>query len=198
MSQEMGSRPAPPLPQSAPVTLGYATPFAAAHQPVAVWREGMDLVTLREAALPQLRVKCNAPADGQYIRRKFYWHHPAYALLIFVNVLVLLIVSLCVRKKAEVHVGLCKRHYTRRMLLLTMTWALALGAFPLLIAGIGMAGPRDDALIAATVIVFAVMLIAAVVTGILSRSLTPKRITEQGAWFKGCGADFLSQFPSTR
>ena len=82
---------------------------------VSVWREGKVVVALPDAPLPARCVKCNAPADPPTKARTLYWMHPALYLLIFTGLLILLIVYLVVRKKADVNPGLCAAHKKRRL-----------------------------------------------------------------------------------
>src|SRR3954447_25069962 len=54
-----------------------------------VWREGDVLVMARGAVLPDLCVKCAAPAGGYRLRRNLSWHPwPIYLLIIFCNILI--------------------------------------------------------------------------------------------------------------
>jgi hypothetical protein len=64
-------------------------------------------------------VKCSDVATNK-IKRTFYWHPPAWYLLIFLNILIYAIVALAVRKKAVLEVWLCERHRCRRTIGLTM------------------------------------------------------------------------------
>ena len=57
----------PPLPVAA---LSYATPPTAYVAPYA-WRDGKTLMVPKGAILPPQCVKCNAPAEGDTIRRNF-------------------------------------------------------------------------------------------------------------------------------
>src|SRR5215212_10847358 len=127
----------PPLPvgradvdAAGPVpVLPYLTPMTAAEQ--GVWREGKVLVVAKETVLPPTCVKCNAPSDGRPIRKKFWWHHPAWLLLILVpyGLLLCLIIVLVIRKSGVVHYSLCEKHRRRR-------WTWVGGGFALALAGV--------------------------------------------------------------
>jgi hypothetical protein len=183
---------------TAPQVLGYATPFSAAMAATA-WREGMVLVTSRNAELPAVCVKCNAPADGLYERRKYYWYPALLVLLILFNLLIFAIVALLVRKKAEVRVGLCRRHADQRFRLMALAWVLALGGVAAMVGGIWLQFElRNDAWAISGLFVMFAMFVAAVITGFAARILVPQRITRDIARFKGCGVAFLEQLPSTR
>src|ERR1044071_5985350 len=77
---------------------------------VAVWREGSTVVARTDAPLPARCVKCNAPAAQPTKERLLYWVHPAIYLLLFAGGLVLVIVYMVIRKKAQVNPGLCDAH----------------------------------------------------------------------------------------
>jgi hypothetical protein len=89
-------------------------PFPAGHygygRSDGVWRKGETLVMHKNAALPDRCIKCNAPTHGSSLKRKLSWHHPAWVLLIFGGLLVYLIAIQFIRKRATVHIGLCKAH----------------------------------------------------------------------------------------
>jgi hypothetical protein len=78
------------------------------------------------AALPQLCVKCGAPADGKPVVKTFYWHNPAFYLIILAGVLIYVIVAMIVRKSIRVSVPLCAQHAHRRSIAVTLAWVLPL------------------------------------------------------------------------
>lgn len=180
--------------------LQYATPLGvAAPAGSAAFRDGNQLITNLKVDLPQLCIKCNEPATW-YKERKLYRAHPAWLLLILINVIVLIIVHMCVRKKAVLRFGLCARHKRRRTVFVLITWLLALGTFVFLLGGVAMADAyRNDDLAIAGVLLGVCSMIAALVTGFgFARLLTPVKIDHQFARFKGCGPDFLTNFPASR
>jgi hypothetical protein len=186
----------PPLPQQ---VIPYATPFGRGRELQGVWRDGNRLITTSQASLPPRCVKCNAEADGSFKFRTFWWHHPALALLILAGILIYAIVALIVRKKAVVEVGLCRRHQSRRVWLISLTWLMALGGLALMIGGPILAAEfRKDWLIGVGLPGGLVMLILSIIPGTLSRVMVPTKIDDRYAWFKGCGVEFLSQFPPAR
>ena len=67
-----------PLPEIAPV-IPYATPSQYAMQaPGApgIWRDGNVMVCVKDVPLPtHCCMKCDQPADGKPVRKKFTWHH---------------------------------------------------------------------------------------------------------------------------
>ena len=75
------------------------------------WREGRTLVALRDAALPDLCVRCGDPGDGRRIRHRLSWHHPALFLLLLFWLIPYVIVALAIRRHA---VSVCARHRSIR------------------------------------------------------------------------------------
>jgi hypothetical protein len=151
-------------------------------------RAGDKLVVPAGAGLPERCIKCNEPAIMER-PRTFTWHSPGWYLLILLTPLLYIIVGLIVRKKVTLAPGLCPAHRRRRSLL---NWT-GFGMFMLGIAcfyaavqiehePLGWAG--------------ALVLIAAVVTAVFAgRSLTPVRIDEGEARFRGAGEAFLDSLP---
>jgi len=175
----------------APEVLGYATPLGTAVGQ-GVWRDGSKLITTVAAVLPSRCIKCNDPADGFYGARTYYWSSPIYFLLLGV-------LSLIFRKNAVITLGLCQRHKSRRFKLLLATWLLLPGAFAVMI-GVPILGSelRQDWLVVTGLLVGVGILIASLVTGTMARLLVPTKMDKQYAWFKGCGAAFLSELPPAR
>src|SRR5437763_5388143 len=97
-------------PAGVPVAvLPYAGP-AALSGLAGVWRDGNLLVASKGTLLPERCAKCNSPADGPPIRRKYSWHHPAIYLIILVQLIVYIIVALVVSERGIVYISLCERH----------------------------------------------------------------------------------------
>jgi Zn-finger in Ran binding protein and others len=108
-------------PPAAPVGIvledGYVMPPPPGPPPEltgGIWREGSTLVMSKDASLPDHCVKCDAPANGYRLKRNLTWHHPALYLLLLMAWLIYLIVSMIVRKRATVYLGLCRAHYEKR------------------------------------------------------------------------------------
>lgn len=155
-----------------------------------VWREGATLVMAKDSPLPDFCVKCDAPAGGFRLRRRFSWHHPAFYALLLVATLIYLLVALSVRKQATVYVGLCREHYTRRRNLLAAGWIAfavaglaAVGGFAAEYPSIGLIG---------------IMLIAAsaIFLVVAARVVNVKKIDDRYVWLNGFDEKYLARFPS--
>jgi hypothetical protein len=151
-----------------------------------VWRDGKFLVAAKNATLPNRCVKCNQPTAFK-IKKKYYWHPPAWYLLIFLNVLIYAVAALAVRKTAELEVGLCDDHQKRRKL------TLAVGALlPLLGVGSCVVGGSTEGLV---VIGVGSAVLGLVWLVLASQLLTPNRIDDHVIHLKGVSLDYLSALP---
>ena len=148
-------------------------------------------MTVSETPFPDRCVKCNAPANGFRLKRVLYWQHPAYFLLLFCNLLVMLIVMLIVRKKAVLHIGLCKKHRKQRLIAIIACSIGMLGGLISIIAGAVM--PSGIA-----VIVGIVIFLAGAIWGVAKgRAIYATKIDKQNVWVGGAGKDFLDQLPES-
>lgn len=153
------------------------------------WRTNNQLVTSSETPLPDRCVRCNAPANGFRLKRKFNWHPPAYFLLLFLNLLIYAIVAMSVRKTATLHIGLCETHRARRKQGIIVGWTGALAGIGLIIgavsAGSGIMGLAGAALLLGAMIYGAV-------TG---AGVNPAKITKDYIWLKGVNREYLADLP---
>ena len=190
-----------PLPQPAihvgtPPVMSYAGPQRHRYGG-SMWAEGPELVCYQTAVGPDRCVKCDAPADGWRWKRALYWHHPAYFLMIlFPGLLIYAIVALCVRKRVQVSVGLCKAHRAVRLRAILVGWLGSLLAAPGLI-GMGIyltnrsnsGDPMGGLLI---VLGIAVFLFSILWAGFRAPPLRVKRVTERYAYLAGARTPFLA------
>jgi len=154
------------------------------------WRDGKDLVVRPGCTLPGRCIKCNEPADLPMRHARFYWHHPALYLVVFLGVLLYPIIALFFRRRTPVTLGLCVRHLRRRRASLGVACAGAvLGAVAIAI------GVQRDVM----PLWFAgiVVMVASLAFGIVgSRLLVVTRIGENYTRFRGAGVEFLETLPA--
>ncbi len=152
------------------------------------WRDGDDLLCLRDTPFPAHCVKCGvAVRKDELKKRTFYWHAPGWYVLILVSILIYAIAAMIVRKRSSHVLGLCAQHRRRRNRFVL----LAAGAFlvaPLL--GFGVGGDLGFGL---GLVVFLVMLIAGLIG---ARILVPRRMDERYARYKGVAPALLARLPS--
>ncbi|PWU15656.1 MAG: hypothetical protein C5B50_15115 [Verrucomicrobia bacterium] len=153
------------------------------------WRSGKQMVLRSEAALPDRCVRCNAPANGFRLRRKLYWHHPAWYLLIIISLLVYAIVAICIRKKAVVNIGLCEQHRAQRKWFIIGSWLAVLGGLGLLIGGISASSGKTA--LGGIVLLLGGAIFAAIKVPVVSAT----KMDDAYVWAKGAGEQFLGQLP---
>ncbi|BDU18468.1 hypothetical protein [Lysobacter auxotrophicus] len=154
------------------------------------WRDGKDLVVRPGCTLPGRCIKCNEPAELPMRHARFYWHHPALYLVVFLGLLLYLVIAVFVRRRTPVTLGLCARHRQRRRASL----AIAFGGALLGVLAIGVGAARE--LVPLSLAGLGVI-VASVIVGILgSRLLVVTRIGENYTRFRGAGDEFLSTLPA--
>ncbi|MCU0753638.1 MAG: hypothetical protein MUE46_00745 [Xanthomonadales bacterium] len=153
-----------------------------------VWREGEEIVLLRQAALPARCVCCNATVSGPIAKRQLYWHHPGWYLLIPLNLFVYALVAIFVRESAQIAPGRCRTHQWRHLairtggclviaLVLWLTFTRLVHQPVTLLVGLGL------------------MLAAMILTIVSSRDVYPVRIDHRCIRLKGAGRAFLDSLP---
>jgi len=141
--------------------------------------------------LPARCIKCNAEVQEPLKKRRFYWHHPAWFVLVLANVIIYVVVAMIVRRQADVTYGLCAVHrkQRRRGAFLGVGGTL----LSLVLIFVGLANDYA-ALTMIAVLGFVVSIVVGVVKG---RTLLPVRIDKAEAHFKGCCEVFLASLPGS-
>jgi hypothetical protein len=160
-----------------------ATPF----------RQGKILVVPSGSHLPELCVKCGAPASGKPLTKTFSWHSAGYYFLIFIGLIVYVIVALVVQKKARIDVPFCEAHRSWRTRMNIAGAVLLIGTVPasFLLASLDLSGGM------VALIAVGMAFSGLVVLAIVGSSFSPVYIDETCAKFKGAGEQFLSALPSS-
>lgn len=159
-----------------------------------VWRDGNKLVMSKEAQLPYVCVKSNQPASG-WLKRKLYWHHPAYYLALLAGLLVFVVIALIVRKTANIQVALSDKWFRRRRWAIAGGWLGVIVGFGLLVTGIANSAPGNSAVF--LIPVGLLMFLIAAVAGAMNASIVrPSRITNTHVWLKGVHPEFLATLPA--
>ncbi|NYF23088.1 hypothetical protein HDC36_004578 [Xanthomonas sp. JAI131] len=153
-----------------------------------LWRDGDDLLCLRDTPFPAHCVKCGvALRNDELKKRTFYWHAPGWYVLILVSVVIYAIAALIARKRSSHVLGMCAEHRRRRNRFVLLT-AAAFVVAPLLGFAVG-----DEAGLWLGLGLFLAMLVA----GLLgARILVPRRMDERYARYKGVAPAFLARLPA--
>ena len=145
------------------------------------------MIARKNAVFPPRCIKCNVPVEGEPKKRSFAWHHPGFIALLLINIVVYAIVALCVQKKGTIYYYACRRHRRQRTLGFLTGWFGGIGGFVTIIAGavnssgwIALAG--------------AVIFIAGIIGGFMSRHFYPKKINDYFLCFRGGGPEFAASF----
>jgi len=195
-----GRSPAPAAPMAIPLgsavppetALDYAGPHYDAVAAGDVWQSSGSTIAIRDGAvLPPRCIKCNAPADGGQVQRKFIWNNPALLVLIFLAVIVYVIVAMCTRKTARVTFSVCKRHADRRRMGVIGGWLLV--AAGIVAVALAVSNRSLD-----MVWVALGLMLAGAVWGVAAGyQLTPAKIENGVLELKGAGRAFRESLPVT-
>lgn len=159
-----------------------------------VWRDGNQLVMRKDAELPARCVKTNEPTD-RWLRRQLYWHSPVlYLLIIFPGLLIYVIVALIVRKSADIRIGLSPQGFSRRRWGIATGWlSFLMGAF-LFIFGLANSQPNNSMWMVSVVGLVGGLI--GMITGVvMSRVVSPTKITDEHVWLKGVHPAYLATLP---
>jgi len=154
-----------------------------------VWRQKNMLVLHKNATLPDRCVKCNRPANGRKLTKKFMWHHPAWFLFIFAGVLIYLIVALIVRKPVTLHLGLCDEHFSKRRTAIWASW-LTLALSVLLII-LGAANNLPALFLIGILLIF----VAAIYGAFSANVIAIQKVDDHYVWLKRINKDYLLMLP---
>jgi hypothetical protein len=185
-----------------------------------IWRDGRKLVFHENAELPDLCIKCNAPAQGVRVKRKVEWAHPGLGLIApagyavhfpVYGFLAFLLVARIFRKKALVSLGYCLFHFVRRRKwVIASTVGRIASAVLLIVAFIpavarafreignletmrwGYGDFQGPALVGG-LIAFAAFVICALAADASARV---NKIQDHCIWLAGVNEDYLAQFPA--
>ncbi|EEF61097.1 DUF4339 domain-containing protein [Pedosphaera parvula] len=155
-----------------------------------IWHSKKLLVMDHSAQLPDRCIKCNAQSKIR-LKRKLYWHSPAYYLLIVAGVLVYAIVAMAIRKTAVIEVGLCDLHSTKRRNGIWISWGIF--ALSLVLIGFAISLKNGWPALAGGIGILASLVYAAISNTTVHASRIDERV-----WLKGACADYLSTFPPTQ
>jgi hypothetical protein len=157
-----------------------------------IFRQGNLLVVHKRAAFPDRCLKSNEPTTSR-LKRSLSWHHPAWFLLILVNLIVFIIVSMIIRKTAVLYIPLADRFKARRIKFMLLAWGCVLLGVLSLLAGFAM-GNSDFSI--SLLILFPILLVTGALVGLFGcRVIYPKKIDDHFVWLGGVCQDFLNECP---
>ncbi len=197
----------------------YAPPRAeldSEHQVGSVFRVGKTVRMERNGSLPERCVACNAAAAPKRVARTLYWVRWEWRLFIrvlplallglaaaglelagmvfFPAVLVLIIANVIIRKRVDLGIGLCARHWRVRRTLGWLGVGASMSIFPLVIVTL-----RESVLqflVPASMVATLALGIAYAFTG--AQRVAIGRIDARHAWLKGTGQAFRESLPEDK
>ncbi|WP_217924583.1 hypothetical protein [Miltoncostaea oceani] len=147
------------------------------------------MVTRHDATWPEVCVRCGEPGDGEPIRRRLYWHHPALYALVLLWVLPYIILAFALRRRTTLTLSVCVHHRRVRLRALWAAWGMAAAA----VAGLVASAVLGSAALGS---VSALVLIGAPVVGIGGRRLVwCSGIDRVLVRTRGASAAFLATVP---
>jgi hypothetical protein len=100
------------------------------------------------------------------------------------------IAAVIVRKRAEVHLGICQRHLKNRRIGILAAWGLFVFSVLSFVIGVNQDLP-------ALVLIGSLLFLASLIVGIVaSQTVTAAKMNEQLVWIKGTHRSYLDQFPT--
>jgi hypothetical protein len=169
---------------------GYSAGYGA--QGAGVWQNGKKLVMHKQAQLPDRCIKCNAPTHGAYLLRKLSWMHQGWSALVLLGLLgwiIFAILSLTIKKKAVVDLGLCEQHLSSRRTNMIIGWAITIVGIGLFALAISTEAPLM--ILLGIVMFFAGLIIASLATKVV----TVVKMDDNYIWLTRINKDYLSNFP---
>lgn len=156
-----------------------------------VYADGDEVVLRAGSDLPERCVVCDTRDRVRMSRKRVVWHHPAWYLLILLNLILYVIVALVIRRSARIQVGICEEHRKRRLSrILAGCGVVVLGVLT------SMSQFDQGGLMLGLAIGFT--LLAAIVTLFLGRTVFATRIDREWVRLKGAGGAFLDGLPRAR
>lgn len=156
-----------------------------------VYAEGNVVVLRMGCDLPERCVVCNSRDRVRMSRKRLTWHHPAWYLLILINLILYVIVALVIRRSTRIQVGLCEEHRKQRQSrILAGCGVVFLGVLT------SVSQFEQGGLMLALAIGFTIL--AAIFTLYLAQTVYAQRIDREWVRLKGAGSAFLDGLPRAR
>ncbi len=144
-----------------------------------------------DATLPDRCVKTNLPAHGKRLKRNLTWHHPAWYLLVLLNLFIYVLVAICIRKQAKLQLGVSEHYLKKRTRLIASAWVLFLAGILMLFVGL-----TDYENYGALSGIGMVSCFASMILGVIAGNVvTPTLIQDDLIWLKGVHPDYLATLP---
>ena len=154
------------------------------------------MIIALNSPLPSRCVCCNGPATGVK-RRTFYWYPPWVYALILLSPLILIVVSLVVRRTARIDIPLCDEHLAKRRKRLWIGWAWGLSSLLGMVLAVVLLNSRNqEAMGGFLILASLISLVGALIVGQRTASiLSIQKIGKETATFNRASPEFIASLP---
>lgn len=157
-----------------------------------LWRSNDVLVMQKQAVLPDRCLSCNRPTSYRW-SKTFYWSSP-WLRLLMPWLLIWAIVTVAVRKKADLAVPLCPEHDEKRRRSTTLSWLLLAAGLVLFCGSFALIDSNEGLFGVLLLLGVLVMVISALVSSNAS-PVQPKKIDDYYVWLKKVSPELLRTLP---
>lgn len=155
--------------------------IAIAASPQPVMMQADCLLVPREYVFPPICLKSGTVDDlTGPITRKLVWYHPAWAILLVLNVIIFIIVVLCIQKTGKLTFYLSREERRIRRRKVLTAWIFFFAAIGLIVASSFELIPWEFTGIGSVVCVITSLVIATV----WARLIAPRRIDQQWIYLR--------------
>jgi hypothetical protein len=155
---------------------------------------GKRVIIALNNPLPSRCVCCNRPASGVRIRT-FYWYPPWIYALIIVP-LILILVSLVVRRTIRLEIPLCNEHEAKRRKQVWIGWAWGLSSILGMVLAVVLLNNNQEAMGGFLMLTSLISLVAALIVGQRNASiLSIHRIGKETATFNRASPEYIASLP---
>lgn len=149
--------------------------------------DGKFLVIRTDAILPKRCIKTNQPVDDPPVTRKLYWAPPWIIALILINLLVVLIVYMVMRKECRITYYINKQHKNRRLINL----AIGCGLFVFGVVGFFGGIVFESGLFAlGSALIWLASIVFLVIVG---KVISVTKYKDDEFWIKGVCQEYLDE-----
>jgi hypothetical protein len=154
-----------------------------------VWQQKGQLVMRKDATLPDRCIKCNSPANGKRLTKRYQWHNPIWYSLAICGALPYLIVALIVRKQVTLSLGLCEQHFAKRRTAILIGSLVTVLSFVVFIAGVGLKSP------VVTLLGFPMFFFGLFYLVFSISPIAIQKMDDNYVWLKRINKDYLASLP---
>ena len=156
---------------------------------------GKRMIIALNNPLPSRCVCCNAPASGVK-RRTFYWYPPWVYALILLSPLILILVSLVVRRTVRIDIPLCDEHQAKRRKRLGIGWAWGLASLLGMVLAVVLMNNNQGGVGGFLILTSFISVVGALIVGQRTASiLSVHRIGKETATFNRVSPEFIASLP---